>query len=103
MPAERGYSRALPLRWLPAFTEKSRLQKQVACKEWQAAVQFLLWLREQLRQAGRENQRLLMVADGSYDTLELWKALPAGVILLARSRQESRIILPAPRSCAWQP
>ncbi|MEO0563805.1 MAG: hypothetical protein AAF125_16995, partial [Chloroflexota bacterium] len=24
MPAENGYSRALPLRWLPAFTEKSQ-------------------------------------------------------------------------------
>jgi hypothetical protein len=30
-------------------------------------------------------QQVLMVADGSYDTLELWKHLPDGVILLARS------------------
>jgi hypothetical protein len=85
LPAEKGYSRALPLRWLPAFPEKAKRQEQAACKEWQAAVQFLLWLREQLRQAGRANQRLLLVADGSYDTLEMWKALPAGVSLLARS------------------
>lgn len=85
VPAEQGYSRALPLRWLPAFPEKARRQQQEPCKEWQAAVQFLTWLREQLCQAGRANQRLLLLVDGSYDTLEMWKALPAGVTLLARS------------------
>ncbi|MDQ7036406.1 MAG: hypothetical protein Q9P01_16705 [Anaerolineae bacterium] len=35
MPAEKqGYSRALPLRWMPAFTEKSELpQKHAPMKE----------------------------------------------------------------------
>jgi hypothetical protein len=85
LPAERGYSRAMPLRWLPAFTEKSRRKEQEACKEWEAAVAFLRWLQQQFRAAQRAGQRILMVADGSYDTIELWKALPEGVILLARS------------------
>ena len=85
IPAERGYSRAVPIRWLPAFTEKSQPQAHDPCKEWQAAVQFLSWLRHQLTQRGRDQQRVLMVADGSYDHLKLWQQLPAGVILLARS------------------
>ena len=85
LPGEQGYSRALPLRWMPAFTEKSKPKAHAPCKEWEAAVQFLTWVREQLAKAGRVTQQVLMVADGSYDNLNLWKALPDGVILLARS------------------
>lgn len=85
MPAQNGYSRAMPLRWLPAFTPKSKRQAHEPATEWQAAVAFLTWLRMQLSALGRGSQRLLMVADGSYDTLALWKHLPAEVILLARS------------------
>lgn len=85
LPAEKGYSRALPIRWLPAFTEKSKPQAHEACKEWEAALLFLSWLREQLLKHGRGLQKLLMVADGSYDTINMWKGLPEGVILLARS------------------
>src|SRR5262245_16062571 len=81
LPAEQGYSRALPLKWLPAFTEKARRQLHEACKEWEAAVQFFTWMRQQFQQHGREEQELLAVVDGSYETLELWKHLPEGVIL----------------------
>jgi hypothetical protein len=48
IPAENGYSRAVPLRWLPAFTEKSAPTAHAPCKEWEAAVQFLSWIRQQL-------------------------------------------------------
>jgi hypothetical protein len=87
LPAERGYSRAIPLRWLPAFTEKSQPKAHVPCKEWQAAVAFLTWLRQQLAACGRHWQRVLMVSDGHYDNLKLWQALPENIILLARSAQ----------------
>ncbi len=40
MPAENGYSRALPIRWLPAFTEKSEPVAHAPQKEWEAAVSF---------------------------------------------------------------
>jgi hypothetical protein len=98
MPTENGYSRAVPLRWLPAFTEKSRPQATTPCKEWQAAIAFLVWVRQQLDAAGRAGQRVLMVADGHYDTLPLWRHLPAGVILLARSAK-NRVLwhLPGPQ------
>ena len=40
MPAENGYSRALPIHWLPAFTEKSEPVAHAPQKEWEAAVSF---------------------------------------------------------------
>ena len=85
IPAENGYSRAVPLRWMPAFTVKSKPKGTQPCKEWEAAVNFLEWIKQQLAQAGRSQQPLLMVADGHYDTLNLWKQLPPGVTLMVRS------------------
>jgi len=85
LPAEAGYSRAVPIRWLPAFTDKSNPKETEPRKEWACAVTFLEWLQVQLRASGRLKQRVLMVADGGYDTLNLWKHLPAGVILMVRS------------------
>lgn len=99
LPTENGYSRALPLRWLPAFTEKSQPQATTPCKEWEAALAFLVWIKEQLKKQGRLQQWILMVADGHYDTLNLWKHLPEGVILLARSAK-NRVLwhLPGPHA-----
>jgi len=85
IPEEQSYSRAVPIWWQPAFTEKSKPVAHAPMKEWEAAVQFLHWLREQLQRCGRGMQRVLMVADGSYDTVNLWDGLPAGVMLMARS------------------
>ena len=97
LPAENGYSRAVPLRWLPAFTTASQPTTTPPRKEWEAAHAFLVWLRAQLTAHGRAEQQVLMVADGHYDTLKLWQHLPAGVILLARSAK-NRVLwtLPGP-------
>lgn len=85
IPAEHGYSRAVPLYWQPAFTEKSQPVAHPADKEWQVALAFLEWARANLDRHGRQRQPVLMVADGAYDTLKLWQALPDRVTLLARS------------------
>jgi hypothetical protein len=85
MPPEEGYSRVVPIRWLPAFTGKSNPVAHTPQKEWEAAVLFLTWIREQLTHHDRTDQQVLMVADGGYDTLNLWKNLPDEVMLLARS------------------
>ena len=95
MPAEKGYSRALPLRWQPAFTAKSRLKAHEPCKEWEAAANFLRWVKEQLVAARRPAQPVLMVADGHYDNLGLWNALPDGVTLLSRSAK-NRVLYELP-------
>jgi hypothetical protein len=99
LPAEKGYSRALPLRWLPAFTEKSRPRAATPCKEWEAAHAFLLWVKRQLAAHGRAAQPVLMVADGHFDTINLWKELPEGVILLARSAK-NRVLWTLPAATA---
>lgn len=96
LPAEAGYSRALPLRWLPAFTAKSQPQTVAPQTESQAALAFLHWLRAQLTRVGRAGQPVLFVGDGHYDTLALWQALPDGVMLLARSAKNRALYQLAP-------
>lgn len=97
IPEENGYSRAVPIRWLTAFTGKSKPVAHEPCKEWQAAVQFLTWVKDQLRRHGRAMQTVLMVGDGHYDNLNLWQQLPDGVILLARSAK-NRVLYHLPDS-----
>lgn len=97
VPAENGYSRAIPLRWMPAFTVKSKPQATLPCQEWEAAVAFLEWLQSCLSAQGRAEQQVLMVADGHYDIINLWKHLPDGVVLLARSAKNRALYtLPGP-------
>ncbi|MCI0712286.1 MAG: hypothetical protein L0154_19185 [Chloroflexi bacterium] len=95
VPAAQGFSRAVPVRWLLCFTEKSEPKAHEPHKEWQAAVAFLSWLRTQLSRCGRASQRVLMVGDGHYDTLALWQHLPQGVTLLARSAK-NRVLYSLP-------
>jgi len=85
MPPEEGYSRALPLRMLPAFNEKAVRKDHEAVSEGQAGQVFLTWVREQLNKAGRARPQVLGLFDGSYDTLAWWKGLPAGVVTLVRT------------------
>lgn len=85
LPPEAGYSRAVPIHWQPAFTEKSQPKAHAPVKESEAALRFLHGLREQLTRCGRSTQQVLFVGDGHYDSLALWQALPEGVIVLARS------------------
>ncbi|MFC1960962.1 transposase, partial [Chloroflexota bacterium] len=85
MPPEQGYSRALPLRMIPAFTEKAKRRRHEAVKEWAAGRSYMQWVREQLDEAGRAEQQVLGLFDGSYDTLDWWKTLPDRVFTLVRT------------------
>jgi hypothetical protein len=85
LPPEAGYSRAVILRLLPAFVERAQRRAHEALKEWQAALQFVRWVRCQLDQAGRTCQTVLLLGDGSFDHTGLWTALPENVVLLART------------------
>lgn len=89
-PLVNGYSRAIPIRCLSAFTAKSVPNgKEEARTEVQAGLAFLRWTRQQLDEAGREKQTVLTLNDGSYDTLEFWSGLPqntVGVVRTARNR-----------------
>jgi hypothetical protein len=96
----QGYSRALPLRWVPACPPKAVPARTGPRTEGQAASAELGWLRRQLDAAGRAAQALLAVGDGSYDTAELWTALPPRTTLVARcakNRALFRLPEPEPR------
>jgi len=98
LPSSAGYSRAVPLRWLPAFTPKAvPAAGHPPCPEWAAGLAALGWVRRELDALGRSAQRLVVVADGTYATVELWKRLPAGVVLLARcAKNRALFTLPTP-------
>ena len=99
LPAEAGWSRAVPIRWMPAFTVKSRPTAHEPKTECEAGVDFLVWVREHMTHHQRSEQPVLALGDGSFDSLTLWQRLPPGVILLARSAK-NRVLyqLPTPRA-----
>ena len=84
-PLSDGFSRAIPIQWCPAFPDKAVLKAHEACKEHLAGLAFVQWVRQQLDGAGRTEQRVLCVVDGSYDKPAFWKGLPHDVIALVRT------------------
>lgn len=85
LPAEQGYSRAVPLRFMPAFTPKAVRTITQARSECEAAQDYLKWIQTHLQSMGRGEQAILFVADGGYDTLPFWQGLPPGVTALIRT------------------
>lgn len=55
------------------------------CKEWEAALLFLIWVLGMLRLWRRAGQAVLFIGDGSYETVAFWKGLPCGVSALLRT------------------
>src|SRR5512143_3250968 len=74
VPLVEGYSRAIPLQWLPAFPAKAIPTAKGAQKEWEAGLKAIVWVRDQLDAAGRAAQLLLAVADGNFEkAVEFWE------------------------------
>lgn len=98
---EEGYTRALPLRWEPAFPEKAiQPDGMEPVREWEAALEGIRWLRNQLNSANRATQRLLMVGDGGFCVADLFRELPQGVDLMARcARNRALYELPENEEC----
>lgn len=84
-PVVNGYSRAIPLRCLSAFTEKAVPSAEAPRTEVAAGVTLLKWVRQQMDAGGRAAQRLLSLQDGSYDTLAFWGELPERTVAVART------------------
>jgi hypothetical protein len=84
-PLANGFSRAIPLRFLPAFTEKAVTKAHEPHKEHLAGTAFVQWVRCQLDAADRALQTILCLADGSYDKPDFWLGLPTGVVALVRT------------------
>jgi len=60
VPLEQGYSRAIPLEWVPAFSPKSVPAQTPPQKEWEAGLEALTRVREWLNAEGRSQQTLLV-------------------------------------------
>lgn len=90
-PLEEGFSRAIPLRFLPAFPPKAIAAEAPAQREWEAGLAFLGWVRTGLDAAGRSEQPVLALADGGFDVLDLWRDLPERVILVTRTARNRRL------------
>lgn len=85
LPSAEGYSRAVPLRWEPAFPPKAVAADGVEPRtEWAAGLAGLTWIRDELDAADRTDQRLLAMGDGSYAGKDCWQGLPDRVDLLTR-------------------
>jgi hypothetical protein len=95
-PLEQGYSRAVPLRFLPCFPEKAVRQAHAAHIEPQTGAAALKWVREGV-DAQDPSTALLCLADGSYDRPAFWTALPSNTTALVRTAK-NRVLkqLPPP-------
>lgn len=103
-PTAAGYSRAVPLRWEPAFPPKAVAAVDVAPRrEWQAGLAGLAWLRAELDAAGRAAQEMLAIGDGSYSGKDLWRGLPERTALLARCAKNRALFALPPAREPGQP
>lgn len=88
-PVVNGYSRAIPIQCLDAFTEKAVPGEHTPRTEVEAALKMLTDIREEMDKNDREEQQLVTLNDGSYDTLAYWSTLPErtiGIVRTARNR-----------------
>src|SRR5512133_2203567 len=94
-PLQEGFSRAIPLRFLPAYPEKANSAETPNRREWEAGLVFVNWLRRGLDRLGRKAQMLLVLADGGFDVLDLWRDLPENVVMITRTaRNRALFYLP---------
>jgi len=86
VPLSEGFSRAIPLKWLPAFPEKAIEAEQGHCKDWEAGLKAIGWVRDSLDRNGRSEQLILALVDGGFEkVVAFWQGLPERTILLGRS------------------
>jgi hypothetical protein len=90
-PIAQGYTRAIPLRFLPCFPAKAVAAGVAAMKEWEAGIAFVTWVRHELDLAGRLEQWVLLVADGAYDTVNFWRNLPPHTLALVRTARNRQL------------
>ena len=88
-PMENGYSRAIPLRCVSAFTAKAVASEHGPRTEVEAGLSILHWTRRQLDETGRSGQMLMTLTDGGYATLPFWSGLPERTIGVVRSSKSA--------------
>lgn len=95
-PIIDGYTRAIPIQMLPSYTPKSAPAEAKKCKDWEAAQTHLVQLRRQLDESQRLDQRIVVLADGAFDKVPLWRQLPHDTILITRTAK-NRVLYHLPK------
>ncbi len=105
MPAEAGYSQAMPLKWLPAFTEKARRQVTPTRTEWGLLYSFSSGYDSSCRVEGECNNVFSCLATGTMTRLSCgdsyrngsscWHAVPKTVLCMIANPSD------APQSQIW--
>ena len=90
-PIEEGYTRAIPLRFIPAFPAKAVPAGCAPRKEWEAGLELVRWVRGELDEAGRASEYLVTQGDGKNDTVQFWRELPEDVIAVVRTASNRRL------------
>ena len=80
-----GFSRAIPLQFLPAFSAKSAPASVAPQTDCQAALAFLNWLRGRLNAWRRATQQIVLLVDAAFDSKEVWRGLPEHVVMIVRT------------------
>jgi hypothetical protein len=82
---------------LPAFPEKAVRQTHPALKEPLAGRAVVQWVRVRLNSLGRAAQRVLCLADASFDKPDFWRGLPEYTTALVRTAKNRALyFLPGP-------
>ena len=92
---EGGYSRAIPIRMLSAFSKTAAKSDEAVRTEYEAGLAFAHWTRQLMDGVKRTKQQVLWIADGAYDTVEVWTHLPERLILLVRTAK-NRVLYELP-------
>ena len=103
-PRVKGFTRAIPLRFLPAFPPKAAPADVPSANEWEGGLACIRWVRQQLTAAGRAAQWVVVLADGACATVGMWRGVPAQVALIVRTaRNRCRSLLPPPPTGRGRP
>jgi hypothetical protein len=95
-PRQQGYSRAIPLQMMSAFPEKAVAAEEQKRKDWEAGIEGLEWVRQQLDACGRKTQWVLALVDGGFERVAaFWRQLPERTIVLGRTAR-SRVLYGLP-------
>lgn len=98
-PMQEGYTRAIPMRCLSAYTPKSEPAKDPPRKDWEAAMVHIHLLRAQLDQERRREQKIVVLADGAFEKATVWQGLPRQTFLIARTAK-NRVLYELPETMA---
>lgn len=89
------FTRAIPLRFLPALPPKAAPADVPSATEWEGGLACIRWVRQQRTAAGRAAQWVVVLADGACDPVGMGRGVPAQVALIVRTaRHRCRSLLP---------